>query len=120
VVTLVFCLRRLPELSLSEFEQYWLEHHGPLVRSLADTLRIRRYIQFQGDTGAASNALASTRTAPTPFDGIAQLWFDTEADILAAADTPSGRHAARQLIEDERRFIDHARSPIWLYHEHVL
>ena len=45
MVKLVFCLRRLPHLSLAEFQEYWLQKHGPLVRSHAETLRIRRYVQ---------------------------------------------------------------------------
>ncbi|MGH7820684.1 MAG: EthD domain-containing protein [Candidatus Binatia bacterium] len=32
MVKLVFCLRRLPHLSRAEFQRYWRETHGPLVR----------------------------------------------------------------------------------------
>ncbi len=42
MIKLVYCLRRLPNLSREEFQRYWLETHGPLVRSRAQALRIRR------------------------------------------------------------------------------
>ena len=46
MVTLVFCLRRAPHLSRAEFQRYWRETHGPLVRRHAAALRIRRYVQL--------------------------------------------------------------------------
>ena len=33
ITKLVFCVRKRPELSDEEFQTYWLERHGPLVRS---------------------------------------------------------------------------------------
>jgi hypothetical protein len=32
MVKLVFCARRLPHLSRAEFQRYWFENHGPLVK----------------------------------------------------------------------------------------
>ncbi|MCU4183267.1 EthD domain-containing protein [Acidiferrimicrobium sp. IK] len=117
MVTLVFGLHRLPALSQEEFTAYWYDRHGPLVRSLAEVLRIRRYQQLHRINGAVAQALAGSRHGPEGFDGIAELWFDGEDDILLAATTEDGRAAAKALIEDERRFIDLPRSPIWLYRE---
>jgi hypothetical protein len=34
--------------------------------------------------------------------------------------TDAGRAAGAALLEDERRFIDLARSPLWLAEEHAL
>ena len=44
MIKLVFCLRRLPQLSREEFQRYWFERHAPLVRSHAAALKIRRYV----------------------------------------------------------------------------
>ena len=41
--------RRLPSLDHAEFDRYWREVHGPLVTSLVEPLRIRRYIQTTVD-----------------------------------------------------------------------
>jgi uncharacterized protein (TIGR02118 family) len=118
MVKLVFCLRRLPALSREEFQRHWRETHGPLVRRNAGALRIRRYVQTHTLDLPANDMLAQSRGAPDAFDGVAELWWDSAGDLAAATATPDGRAAALALLEDERRFIDHARSPLWLCEEH--
>lgn len=117
MVRLVFCLRRRSGWTEKAFHDYWADMHGPLVRRHADVLRIRRYVQLHPTEPATSGALAAIRGGPAPFDGIAELWFDSAADIEAAADKPEARAAARELVEDESHFIDLERSPIWLFDE---
>ena len=64
MIKLVFCLRRLPHLSREEFQRYWLESHGPLVRQLAPALGVKRYVQVHTVTSAFSEALSRHRGAP--------------------------------------------------------
>ena len=45
MIKLSFCLRRLSPLSREEFQRYWFDTHGPLVRKHAEALRIQRYVQ---------------------------------------------------------------------------
>jgi uncharacterized protein (TIGR02118 family) len=120
VIKLVFCLRRLPHLSREEFQRYWLESHGPLVRELAPTLGVKRYVQVHTVTSAFSEAMSRHRGAPDDFDGVAELWWDSVDDFARAGITKEGRDAGRRLLEDEKRFIDLARSPIWFGEEHAL
>lgn len=121
MVKLVFCLRRLPHLSLAEFQEYWLQKHGPLVRSHAKTLRIRRYVQTHTlDDNNMQKLLAASRGAEPAYDGVAELWWDSLDDFAGGSATPEGRAAALALLEDERKFIDHARSPIWVSQEHEI
>jgi uncharacterized protein (TIGR02118 family) len=114
MIKLVFCLRRRPELSREEFDRYWREQHAPLVRSFADALGARRYVQVRTLDTPANEALRRPRGAPEPFDGVAELWWDDEEALVRATGEQEGRRAARELIEDERRFIDLENSPIWL------
>ena len=121
MVKIVFCLRRLPHLSLAEFQEYWLQKHGPLVRSHAETLGIRRYVQTHTlDNAELQVGMASYRGAPEAYDGVAELWWDSLDDLLQAPATPEGRAASLELLEDERRFIDHARSPLWVAEENAI
>jgi uncharacterized protein (TIGR02118 family) len=120
MVKLVFCCRRLARLSRAEFQRYWRETHGPLVRSHAAVLRIRRYVQTHTLDHALNAALAESRGAPEEFDGIAELWWDSLDDLAAATASSEGRAASRALYEDERRFIDHSRSPLWVCEEHPM
>ncbi len=122
MIKLVFCLHRLPHLSRDEFQRYWRDTHAPLVQRHAATLRIRRYVQLHSlaEGSALDAALQVSRGAPAGFDGIAELWWDSEEDIAAATATDDGRQAGLELLEDERRFIDLARSPLWLVRENVV
>lgn len=122
MVKLVFCLHRLPHLSRAEFQRYWRETHAPLVQRHAATLRIRRYVQLHSlEEGASLDAaLQASRGGPSGYDGVAELWWDSEADLAAATTTDTGRQAGLELLEDERRFIDLARSPLWITRENVV
>jgi uncharacterized protein (TIGR02118 family) len=118
VVKLVFCVRRRADVAEAEFHRYWREVHGPLAVSLAPILGIRKYVQAHTTPGPVGAALAASRGAPEPFDGIAELWFDSVEELIATAGSTEGAAAGDQLLTDERRFIDHARSPIFLAEEH--
>ena len=63
---------------------------------------------------AINAALREPRGSPAPFDGVAELWWDDEDAFTRAMTGRDARRAARELVEDERRFIDFAHSPIWL------
>lgn len=120
MIKLVFNLRRRSDLTREEFQRYWLEQHGPLVRSYAEVLGIRRYVQVHTLADHLHAALRASRQAPEAYDGVAELWYDSLDALGAAVATDEGRAAALALLEDERRFIDHARSPLWLAEEHPI
>ena len=113
MVKLVFALRRLPHLSRQEFQRYWREQHAPLVEKHRKALGIRRYVQLHTVETPVNEGLRASRQAPEAFDGIAELWFDA----LELPATPEAAAAAQALLEDERRFIDHTRSPLWFGEE---
>lgn len=122
MVKLVFCLRRLPSLTREEFQRYWREQHAPLVARHAGTLAIRRYVQLHSlpDDAPVNLALRASRGGPEPYDGIAELWWSSEEELAAATATEAGRRASLELLEDEKRFIDLARSPLWLARENTV
>ena len=120
MLKLTFCLRRLAPLSLVEFQDYWLHKHGPLVRSLQPALRMVRYVQLHRLAGDLADGMRRVRGAPEPYDGVAELWWEGEETYRAARRDPEAREAGRLLLEDEARFIDLPRSPLWLNQEHVI
>ncbi|MEJ7717280.1 MAG: EthD domain-containing protein, partial [Thermoleophilaceae bacterium] len=119
MIKLAFTLRRRPDLSREQFQRYWREQHAPLVRGHAETLRIRRYVQLHTRETAADEGLREHRSHEEPYDGVAELWFDSVEDLMAAFGNPEGQTAAAELLEDEARFVDLQRSPIWLGEENV-
>ena len=110
---IVFCLRRKPGLTAEQFDAYWRDAHAPLVRRHAAALGIRRYVQSTRFESDLADVAAKVRGAPEPFDGVAELWFDSRDAMEAGFSTQAGRAAGRALLEDEARFIDMENSPIW-------
>ncbi len=111
MIKLTFCLVRLPHLSRAEFQTYGLETHAPLVASVREVLRIRRYVQLHSLPAEVSEPLRVARAGPEGFDGVAQLWWDSFDDM--ANRDPKAAEAGRLLLEDERKFIDLPKSPLW-------
>jgi uncharacterized protein (TIGR02118 family) len=113
MIKLVFALVRRPEYTRESFQAYWFDRHAPLVASVRDALRIRRYVQAHSLPAELSADLRASRGGPEGYDGVAQLWWDSLEDVAAAMTDPAGIEAGRRLLEDEGRFIDLARSPLW-------
>lgn len=119
MIRLVFVLRRKPELSLAEFHDYWRNTHGPLVASFADDLNILRYVQTHTLEDPANEAVQQARGNMEPhYDGVAELWWSTEAELEAANGSDAGTKAGAALLEDEARFIDLPNSPLWFAYEY--
>ena len=117
MIKVIFCLRRRPDLSVQEFQRYWLDEHGPLVRSHQAVLGMVRYVQCHTVHGDMTDRFRASRGAPEPYDGVAELWFENWAAIEALAESPAARAAGKDLLEDEKRFIDLANSPLWYAEE---
>ena len=121
MIKITFCLRRLPSMSQAEFQRYWLEQHAPLVREVAAILNMRRYVQSHSFTDQRIAAgIDARQIAVPPYDGIAELWWDSIEQIIAAGSTKEGRAAGRRLLEDEQRFIDLPNSPLFYSREHEI
>ena len=113
MLKLTFCLTRLPSLSREAFQAYWRDTHAPLVASVAQVLQIRRYVQTHSYAAELSAPLRASRQAPPEYDGVAELWYDSLDALIANGQRPEVRAAAALLLEDERRFIDLSKSPLW-------
>jgi len=120
MVKLTFCLRRLPHLSRAEFQKYWLESHGPLVRERAAAIGMVRYVQLHTAHDEANRMLRASRGGPEAFDGVAELWFESVEAMGAGMADETGRRAAAELLADEKKFIDLERSPLWLADAHPI
>lgn len=120
MIKLTFCLHRLPALTREAFQDYWHRNHAPLVARHAEVLRIRRYVQTHSLTVPFNDAIRASRAAPEMYDGVAELWWDSMEDLMASGGSEAARGAALELLEDERKFIDLPRSPLWLGEEKAI
>ena len=121
MVVITFLVRRRPDIPAQDFHRYWREEHGPLVASHASALGIKRYSQLHALDSPIGTAVAQSRGCePTEWDGVALVWWDDEASLVADSTTPEGQAAGAALLEDERRFLDLPRCEIFLSDDHAV
>jgi uncharacterized protein (TIGR02118 family) len=78
MIKLIYCITKKPGLTDAEFFHYWKNIHGPIGARIP---RLRKLVQSHRIT------VPGDRHPPT-YDGIAELWFDTIEDLLAARQSP--------------------------------
>ena len=117
MIKVIYCLRRRADLSPEAFQQHWRDIHAPLVQRHRAALGIKRYVQVRTDPGALTRRLGAFRGSGEPFDGVAEIWYESREALEAVGRTAEGRSASRDLLEDERRFVDIPGSSIWIGEE---
>ncbi|MEO7397836.1 MAG: EthD domain-containing protein [Ilumatobacteraceae bacterium] len=92
----MFLLTRRPELTRTEAVAYWRREHAPLVaRTLGDHL-----VRYTTNVGLPMN-LTGWRDECSPYDGVAELWLDLDADSMFEF----VGSVAETLLPDERAFL---------------
>ena len=117
MIKLVYCIRRREDVEPGRFRRYWLEQHGPLVRSVASAIGASRYVQSHTIEPALNDMLRASRDAAAAYDGITEVWWEDRAALERGLSDPAGIEAARRLLEDEATFIDLAASCLFLTEE---
>lgn len=120
MVKLVYCVRKRADLGDEEFHDYWLNQHGPLVARLAPGLNLRRYVQSHIIPAELHEIIQATRGLRAPYDGLAELWWDSLDAFIDAYSSPDGLDADAALREDEAKFIAFADSCIFFTEEHTV
>jgi uncharacterized protein (TIGR02118 family) len=116
----VMCIKRQPNMSRAEFRDYWLNHHGPLFKKFAETYRAVRYVQSHTIESPLNENIRKSRGTMDAYDGVAEIWWQSEEDFLAAVNSPEVKKIGKQLIEDEARFVDLKASSAFFTVEHIL
>lgn len=110
MITLLYCLRRLPSLTLDQFHAYWSGPHADLVARLGPQLGVIKYVQHHAVQPEATELARQGRGLAEPFDGIAAITFTDWASVELGNLSPESAAAHAELAADEARFIDQSRS----------
>ena len=102
------------------FRKYWLENHGPLVRSFAKTLHALRYVQSHTLDTPLNDHAQKPRNTKQAYDGITEIWWDSVEDLVAALSTPEGQEANKMLAQDEACFCDLPNCSVFFTEEHTI
>ena len=97
--------------------QYWQNKHAPLFMSFVEVHGAKRYVQDQTIDSPVNDMLRESRGMVEAFDGVAEVWFESEEAFIAAMSSPEGEKLGAILSEDESNFIDHTRSTAFLARE---
>jgi uncharacterized protein (TIGR02118 family) len=89
-------LKRNDSLSFEEFKTHWLTGHAELVCQLPGLRKaVFNFNQLNGEGG---------------FDGVSELWFDTEQDFVDAYASETGKKVADDALcrvsRRERLFLE--------------
>lgn len=97
MIKCVVLLKRKPGMTVTEFNQYWLEVHAPRAVQFS---AVRRYVQCP--TVNVAYAIAEPK-----WDGSAHIWFD---DVESARRAVNSDEYARAGEGDAPNFIGHMTS----------
>lgn len=102
-IRLFYAIRRLPHMTRSQFQHYWLHHHADTGRQLIPPYS---YLQSHSDDGLTQQLSQACQLPAGDFDGVVAIHFP---DIEACMAQISREDVATIALEDEKKFIDHSR-----------
>jgi len=118
MIKFVMCITRKPGMSRERFREYWEKSHGPFFMSNAEAMGAKKYVQSHTMNSPLNEGLRNSRGMQPEYDGIAEVWFESEQALIEGLRSPEGQKLGAALQEDEGNFIDHARSCAFLVEEH--
>lgn len=96
-------IQRRADLSFEQFMTHWTQIHANLISENAAALGIIKYIQLHRPDGSAK---ARTHSASRPqYDGIAEVWYESEEHFRALGKTDESQRAVEKVIADQKKFI---------------
>ena len=120
MVKFVMCLTRHPDMTRKEFQAYWKEKHGPFFMSNADAMGAKKYVQSLTIDTPLNDMLRESRGMMPEYDGVAEVWFESEEALTEGMSSPEGQKLGAELLTDEKNFIDHSKSSAFIVNEHEL
>ena len=100
-----------------QFQDYWLNRHGPFFQENAGTMRAKRYVQSHTMDTPVNAGMRESRGMLPEYDGVAEVWFESEEDLMEAMSSSEGQELSAALLKDEGNFIDHSKSSAFIVHE---
>jgi uncharacterized protein (TIGR02118 family) len=108
MIKLIVAIRKREDMSVADFQDHWRTRHAELVRNSPATAKyIRKYVQCH----TMSDQYEKGEVA---FDGTAELWFDSVADMEAFYSDPD---YLRDVQPDEPRFADMSKTVFFVTEE---
>jgi len=118
MIKFVMCITRHPDMTREEFKDYWMNKHGPFFMKNAGAMRAKKYVQSHTVDTPLNEGLKNSRGMLPEYDGVAEVWFESEEELMGAMSSPESQKLGEALLEDEGNFIDHSKSSAFLVREY--
>ena len=120
MIKLVMCLCRNQDMTREQFQDYWLNNHGPFFMKHAGDMRAKKYVQSHTIETPLNEGMRTSRGMLPEYDGVAEVWFESEEDLMEGMSSPEGQELSAALLKDEANFIDHSKSSAFIVREQEL
>lgn len=116
MVKLVQCVRRKPEIPLADFRERW-RRYGEKIKEGSVVLG---GVRCTLSTTLAVKANLQTRGGEEPFDGIAEIWFESAPAVMEAFRRPEWKGNMEAFWAFQESFVDLNRSSFfWAIEDEV-
>lgn len=103
---MIFGAKRRPGMSREDFARYWTTEHARIAMRVPG---IKRYvINIAPDLSGSGQEM--------PYDGFAEVWFESLDAMRAAASSPE----TGAVLEDEKNLFDIGTRFVVIVEEHVM
>jgi uncharacterized protein (TIGR02118 family) len=120
MIKFVMIITRHPDMTREQFQDYWINSHGPFFMKNAGDMRAKKNVQSHTVDTPLNEGLRNSRSMMPEYDGVAEVWFESEDDLIEGMSSPEGQKLSVALLEDESNFIDHSKSSAFIVREHEL
>ncbi len=120
MIKLVMCVNRKQDLSREEFQEYWLNNHGPLLQKFAQSYGVKKYVQSHTIESVLNEKVRESRKILQEHDGIAELWWESEEAFVKAITSEEGQKLRNVFLDDEAKFVDFKNSAAFFTKEYLL
>ena len=120
MIKMIVAIYRKPGLTMEEFQDRWLNGHGPLVKQHAKAMRMKRYVQSHYVSAPDFEAVFDARGWSAPPDGLTEIWWESLDDFRAAMETREGQAGSAALAADEAIFFDVGRTQAFITQEETI
>ena len=120
MIKFVMCITRHTDMTREEFRDYWMNKHGPFFMENAAAMNAKKYVQSHTMDTPLNEGLRTSRNMMPEYDGVAEVWFESEQALMEGMSSPEGQKLGAALLEDEGNFIDHSKSSAFIVEEHEL
>jgi hypothetical protein len=111
MIKVLWFLKRADHLTLAEFRQWWLERHAPDIAADQRPYLKKYIVRVRTDDAALS---AGRPKDDSPWDGIAEQWFETVEDYVAVygrRDRPTRADTLAHTSRFERLVVEDFEIP---------